>query len=99
MLGRYEARKDFESSTHDRVIVIAAAELYAAKLHHSEPAPLRAVFRVELLQKHDAVCDALHLKVTVRGSQVIEQHDRTVPACKKLLEGENLPAVAKRIAG
>ena len=68
-------------------------EIDAAELHDSQPPPLGAVLGIELLQQHDPVGDALHLEVPVGGGQIVEQHDRAVPAGEKLLERQNLPAM------
>ena len=40
LLGGDEARKDLEPALPDDVVVVAAAELHAAILHHAQPAPL-----------------------------------------------------------
>ena len=63
----------------DHVVVIAAAELHAAILDDAQPAALRAVLGIELLEQHDAVRDALHLQVVIGRGQVVEQHHRALP--------------------
>ena len=52
-----------------------------------------------MLEKHNAVGNALHLEITVGRSQVIKEHHRAMAAGKKLLESENLAAIAKRVSG
>ena len=43
--------------------------------------------------------DALHLQVVVGRREVVEQHHRAVSRREELLEGEDLPAIAQRVAG
>ena len=99
MLGRHEAGKHLDAALPDHVVVIAAAELHAAIFRHAQPPALRAVFGADLLEAHDAVSDALHLKVLLARRHVVEQHRRAVAADKELLERENLAAVAQRVSG
>ena len=48
-----------------RKIVIAAAVLHAAHLDDPQPAPLGTVFERELLQRDDAMRDAVQLEIVV----------------------------------
>ncbi len=99
MLARDEPRKDVDSPAPDGVVVKAAAEAHAAVLDDQEPPPLGAVLRVQLLQPHHAVRDALDLQVVGGAGQIVQQQHRAAPAGEELLEGEDLPAVAQRVAG
>ena len=83
VLGGDQPRKHLEPAAADDVVVVAAAELHAAVLDDAQPPPLRAVFRVQLLEQHHAVRDALHLQVVLGRGQVVEQQHRAVAASAK----------------
>ena len=74
MLGGDQAREDAQAAALDHVVVVAAAKLRAAILDHAQPAALRAVVRMHLLEADHAVRDALHLQVVVGRRHVVEQH-------------------------
>ena len=75
VLAGDQPRKDLDPAALDDVVVIAAAESDAAILEHDQPPPFRAVLRIQLLQPHHAVGDALHLQVVARAG-----HDRPAAA-------------------
>ena len=93
-----QTRIDFDPSTLNDAVVIAAPEADAAELGDDEPPPFRAVFRVQLLQPNHAVRDALDLKVVGCTGQVVQEQYRAFSASEELLESEDLPAVAERVA-
>src|SRR5689334_21695694 len=98
VLARNQAREHLDAALTDDVVVIAAAKRDAAAFHHHQAPPLRAVLGVELLQTYHTVSDALHLQIVVGAGHVVEQHHRAVAADEELLEREDLPAIAKRVA-
>jgi hypothetical protein len=55
--------------------VVAAAEAQPAQLAHLQPAPLGAVVLRDVLERDDAVGEALQLQVALGGRLVVEhQH-------------------------
>ncbi len=85
VLARYQPRKDRQTSPLNDVIVIAPAEPHAAVFDDQQPPPLGAVFRIDLLQPHHAVRDALDLEVAIRTGQIIQQDHGAVAAREELL--------------
>ena len=80
-------------------IVVAAAKTGSAEFHDAQPAPLGAIDRGQLLQRNDAVGDALKLEVRAFGCSVVEQQHGAFAADEKLLQGQNLPAITQRALG
>ena len=92
-----QARVDGEPAGLDREVVIPAAILHAAHLDDAKPATLGAVFERELLQRDDAVRDAVQLEVVVVRRQIVEQHHGAPSTGKEILQGKNLPSIAQRV--
>ena len=67
-----EPWKDFETTTPNYVVVIAASKLYAAILDDHQSPPLGPVLWIHLLQPHHTVGDALHLEVAIGAGQVVQ---------------------------
>ena len=96
--GRDEPRKDDEAAGRDDEIVKPALELTPRSLTSRKRAPLRAVLRRKLLERDDAVREAPQLKIAVFRRAVVEQQHGAVAPGEELLQAENLPAVAQRLA-
>ncbi len=96
VFGGDQSREHLEPAGMNHVVVIAATELDAAVFHNPQPAPLRPIIGLQLLQPHDAVRDALHLEIVVGRRHVVEQDHGAVAGREKLLERQNLPAIAER---
>jgi hypothetical protein len=99
MFGGHEPREHPEPALGDQVVVKAAAERGAAVLDDAQAAALRAVLGTEVLQQDHAVSDALHVQIVIGGCHVVEHDDRAVTPGEELLERQDLPPVAQRIAG
>ena len=99
MLGRDQAREHPQPALHDRVVVVAAAELDPAVLQHLQAPTLRAVLRLRLLEQQHAVRDAAHLQVLLGRGHVVEQQHGALAVHEELLERQDLAPVAQRVAG
>lgn len=99
MLGRDQAGINAEAPALDREIVIAATELDAAHLHHVEAPPLSAKAVERLFERDHSVCDAVQLEIAILGGLVVEHQHGAAPSGEILLQGKDLPAVAKRALG
>ncbi len=93
VFGGNQPREHLDAALLDHVVVIAAAEFDAAVLDDAQPAPLGAVFGIQLLEQNDAVRDALHLQVVIGRGHVVEQHHRAIASGEELLQREDLPAI------
>src|SRR5581483_5462565 len=98
VLGGHQARIDAEPAGLNRVIMKTAAEPQTAHFDHSKTAALAAIFTRQVLQRNDAMRNAGDVQVPLSGRPVFQKQDRAVTIRKKLLERQNLPAIAKRIA-
>jgi len=99
MVGGDEPREDRQAAPPDNEVVITSTVRLSAELQDTQPPPLGAVLGRQLLQRHDAVHDALQLQVGRLGGFIIEQEDGALAADEELLEGEDLPTVTKGILG
>ena len=93
MLARDQARKDCETATLNDVVMIAASIVHAAILDNQQPPSLRSVFRVDLLQTHHPVRDALHLQVAIGTGQIVQQQHGAIAAGEELLQRQYLAAI------
>ena len=98
-VGGDDALEYFEASASNQKIVIPAAKADAAILDDANAPPLGAVFRIAQVEQDHAMRNALYLQVVVRLRSIVEHEDRAVASGKELLEREDLPTIAKRIAG
>ena len=78
--------------------MIATLERHAAQLDDAQPAPRDAVVGRHLLQANHAVGQALQLQIVLARGAVVEQHHGGAAAHEQLLQRENLPPVAQRVA-
>jgi hypothetical protein len=99
VVARHQPREHLEAAGADGVVVIAVAEGDAAHLAHPQAPALAAVAGRELLQRQHAVGEALELEVAGGGARVVEQQHRAALAGEVVLEGQDLPPVAQRVAG
>ena len=90
---------DGEPAGADAEVVVAAAKATAAQLQHLQPPALRAVLERDVLELDHAVREAVELQVAFGRGLVVEQQHRAVPRREELLEGEDLPPEAQRVAG
>jgi len=79
--------------------MIAAAKLGAAILDDADAAALRAIIRRELLKAQNRMRDAVDGLVGDIGREIIEKHHGRIEPGKKVLDGQNLPAVPQRALG
>ncbi len=93
---RHEPRKHAHAARFDDEVVVTTPETLSPILEYSQPAAVGAVFRRQLLESDDAMRDAMDRPVLLVGRQVIEHQDRAVPLREKMLQREDLPAIAKR---
>src|SRR5579872_1554846 len=91
-----QPRENCKTASLNGEVVIAAAVFHAAHFHHSKAAPLGTVIERKLLQGDNAIGDAVQLKIMVVRREIVEQQNGTAPTCKKILQGQNLPAVTQR---
>jgi hypothetical protein len=77
--------------------VITAAVLDAAHLDDPQLPTLGSEAGSGLVQRDDAVGDAVELKVAGLGGAIVEHENRTVAAREKVLEGQDLPSVAQGV--
>src|SRR4051794_21262269 len=77
--------------------MISAAKLHAPHLDNAEALAFGAVFKRELLQRDDTVCDAVQLQIVITRRKVVEQHHRAAPPREKVLKSKNLPPIAQRV--
>src|SRR3954471_21026210 len=96
---RHQPREDRQAAGGDPVVVVAVAEGDAAHLLHPQPPPLAAVPRGEILEGDHAVGEALELEVARGVARVIEQQHRAILAVEVVLQRQDLPPVAQRVAG
>ena len=87
-----------QSAGRDDEVVIAALKADAAHLDDAEPAPLGAVLRRELLERDDAVRQALQLEVARLRRPIVEQQHGAVASDEELLQAEDLPPIPQRLA-
>ncbi len=99
MLGRHQARIDLESAGADGEVVEAAAELAGAVLDDPDPPALGAVFGRQFLQPDHPVGHAVHGLVQALGGEIVEQQHGGAAPGEIVLQGQHLPAVAKRALG
>lgn len=78
--GGDEPRKHLETAAPDDEVMVSAPVPVAAELHHTQPSPLGAVERSELLKLQDAVDQRLERHLHVGGLRLrrVEQQDRRV---------------------
>src|SRR5579871_3951530 len=76
--------------------MIAAAEAPAAIFDQPQPAPIGPVFARQLLQRDDAMGNAVNGLVRGFARQIVEQQDSRTPAREIMLQREDLAAVAER---
>src|SRR5215204_6304757 len=70
-----EAGEHVKASGVDDVVVITPPELHATVFDDAQPAPLAAIFGIQLFEPDHAMSDALHLQVVIGRGHVVEQHD------------------------
>jgi len=91
----HQARKNPQSTALDDEIMKAPAIDRAPDLAHQQTAPLGAELGRFLLQRDDAVGQALDVGAGTVPGPVIEEQRGAVSPRKVLLEGENLPPIAQ----
>jgi hypothetical protein len=96
MLGGHQAGKNLHPALVYDEVMIAAAKRLAPALDDPHTASLPAIDRRELIEVNDAVRDTVDGTVGRLGGEIVEQDDRRIVACKIVLEGEHLTAVAQR---
>jgi hypothetical protein len=99
VLAGDESWKHLEPAAPDHVVVIAAAKIDAPVLDHRQPPALGAVFRIQLLEPHDAMGNGLRMDVLGGAAHVVEQQHGAPAAAEELLHRQDLPAIAQRIPG
>src|SRR6476661_129401 len=97
-VGARDARVDGEATRADAEVVVAALEAAAAQLRHLQPAPLGTVLERHVLELDDTVREAVQLEIAFGRRLVVEQEHGTVARREELLEREDLPPEAERIA-
>ena len=98
VFGRDQARKHAQAAGQDFVVVVAAAEAAAAELADAQAAPVAAVLGIELVQRHHAVHDRVHVQAELGHGAVVEQQHGAATADEVLLQREDLAAIAQRRA-
>ncbi len=83
-----------ETAPDDGKIVISVPKIGAAKFHHPHPAARGAVNRSPLLERDDAMDDALQLEVGRLGGLVVEQNHGALATDEELLQRQDLAPVA-----
>jgi hypothetical protein len=96
MLGRHQAREDYNATGTDGEVVVAATESLRAILDHAQAPALGAVVRGRLLQQDDAVRDTVHRLVERVGREVVEHEHGDAVAREIVLERQDLAPVAQR---
>jgi len=94
MLGSNEAWKDGEAAMLDLKIMVAAPEGNAAHLHHSQAPSVGTIIQGHLFKRDYTVCYRMELKILGSRRQIIEEKDGALAPGKKVLEREDLAAVA-----
>src|SRR6185312_1525670 len=97
VLGRDQSWIDLHTAGPDGEVVVAAADRLAAILGDSQPTPLGAERRCELLETDDAMDDAVRGLVAILGRAIVEHYHGGAMAREVVLECEDLAPVAKRI--
>ncbi len=98
-VGGDDALEYLEASASNQKIVIPAAKADAAILDDANAPPLGAIFRIAQVEQDHAMRNALYLQIVIRLRSIVQHEDRAVASGKELLEREDLPPIAKRIAG
>src|SRR3982751_2556285 len=96
MLGGDQAGKDLQATTPDHEVMVAAPEVHASHLDDPNAPPLRPVSGSKLLEMDDGVAETVQVQVVLMGRQVVEQQYGRVVEQEKVLEREDLAAVAQR---
>ena len=86
VLGRDEAGKDVEAAGANREVVKSAAKRHTAQLVDAQPAAFGAELIDELLQRDDAVRDALQMIVFRTARAIVEHQDRAIAIGEVLLQ-------------
>ena len=97
MFGGDQTWINDQASALNVVIVKTLAIRTAAQLDDFNLPPCYSIRTSDLLQPNDTVGDALQLHVAAFRGAVIQQQHGGVAANKKMLQGEQLTAIAHRI--
>src|SRR5690348_8881382 len=84
-----------QAAALDGEIMEAAGERNAPHLDNPQPPAFRAVVDRQLLEEYHAVHDRMELEILLLRSEVIEQDHGGLAAGEKVLQGQNLSAVAQ----
>ena len=94
-----EPREHAQAPSAYRVIVIPAAEFYAAHLGDAQTPSLRAVIERQLFQADNAMDDAVQLQIRSVGGHIVERQHGSAPLRQEMFESEDFAAVAERVLG
>jgi hypothetical protein len=97
MLGCNEPRENIDPACFDREIMITAAERNAAHLLHPKPSAFCAIFESKLLQKNHPMRNRVQMHVAAVSRQIVQQEHGAFSSGKKMLQRQDLPAIAQRV--
>ena len=95
----HQPRKHLQPPAVEVEVVLAAAELHAAQLHHAQPPLVGAIVVGVLVQVQHAVRDAVQVLVAIAARAVVEHQHRAAALREEALEREDLAPVAQRALG
>jgi hypothetical protein len=88
-----EARVQFDAASLDEKIMTAIGKLHSAHFRYMDLAARYAVFARFTFHAYHTMRNALKLLFAFAGREIVENENGAFPACEKLLEREDFPAI------